>query len=53
MIKKIIMKRIMIGVITVLSIMLLGQGCTQKNQNEKTMKNTNQAEQYTFKLVIK
>ena len=44
------MKRITIGVITVLSIIMLGQGCTQKNQNEKTMKNTNQVEQYTFKL---
>ena len=44
------MKRISIGVITVLSIVMFGQGCSSKNQNEKTMKNTNQQEQYTFKL---
>src|SRR4028118_287264 len=44
------MKRITIGVITVLSILMFGQGCSPKNQNEETMKNTNQQEQYTFKL---
>ena len=44
------MKRITIGVITVLSILMFGQGCSPKNQNKETMKNTNQQEQYTFKL---
>jgi fermentation-respiration switch protein FrsA (DUF1100 family) len=29
---------------------MFGQGCSQKNQNEGTMKNTDQQEQYTFKL---
>jgi fermentation-respiration switch protein FrsA (DUF1100 family) len=29
---------------------MFGQGCSSKNQNEETMKNTNQQEQYTFKL---
>ena len=44
------MKRITIGVIAALSILMFGQGCSPKNQNEETMKNTNQQEQYTFKL---
>ena len=44
------MKRITIGVIAVLSILMFGQACSRKNQNEGTMKNTNQQEQYTFKL---
>ena len=44
------MKRITIGVIAALSILMFGQGCSQKNQNDGTMKNTNQQEQYTFKL---
>jgi len=29
---------------------MFGQGCSPKNQKEETMKNTNQQEQYTFKL---
>jgi fermentation-respiration switch protein FrsA (DUF1100 family) len=29
---------------------MFGQGCSSKNQNEQTMKNTNEQEQYTFKL---
>lgn len=31
-------------------LLVLGQACSEKNQNKETVKNANQQEQYTFKL---
>lgn len=43
------MKRITI-VVAVLSILMFGQACTETNKEMKTIKNTEEKEQYTFKL---